>query len=263
MTDDTPLRVDTTPDPELHVDAEAGEAFKLTTYEIAPEDRHIADAILALDPLTDVPSPFKGFEGIKAPEMNLSSLPPAMRDSVEKQLTYTPPGERPEAEAKLVRAALEQHSREVRTRAGVGEGALPIHQTMAELAADHRALGRQFNAISEQLFTVARHDTRTDPETGERIPVPVYAVEGFAREKLVQEQDRINYRMKLLEGIEGQRLMEKALGESVALVKQRNAQMAEEAEVQGRAERLVRESRLDRRAAVRARMIDPSVGSRD
>ena len=262
MSDNNALRVSIEPDTSLQVSADAGEAFAVPTYDVAPEDKHIADAILALDPLTAVPSPFSGFQNVKPPEMKLSALPKEMRESVEKELAWLPLADRDEAEPRLVRAALEKNSREVRANAGVGEGALPFHQRAAELAADHRQLGRQFDSISAQLTEVSHHETRVNPATGQREPVPVLAVQGSARVGLVREMERVAYNMKLLEGIEGQRQMQKALLESVELVKQRNAQLAEEAEVQARADRLVRESRLDRRAAVRARMIDPDVASR-
>lgn len=72
--DSEPLRVDTTPDPDLKVDTDGD--FKVPTYDIAPQDRHIADAILAMDPLRDVPSPFRGFEGVRQPELTLATLPP-------------------------------------------------------------------------------------------------------------------------------------------------------------------------------------------
>lgn len=257
------LRVDTTPDTELQADADATEAFKVPSYEVAPEDKPIADAIQAMDWLTDVPSPFKGFSNIKPPEMKLSSLPPAMRASVEKQLAYTPPADRDEAERKLVRAALESHSREVRSQAGVGEGALPYHQTLAELNANYRQLGREFDNISAQLTEVSHHDTRVDPATGQRSPVPVLAVQGPARAGLVRELEQLTYRMKLLGGVEGHRLLDKALLESVELVKKRNAQASEERQTQVEAERMVREGRLKRRAEARARSIDPNVFSRD
>lgn len=255
MNDSEPLRVDTTPDPDLKVDADG--KFEVPSYVIEPEDKHIADAILAMDPIREVPSPFKGFENVKQPELTLSSLPPELRTSVEQQLAHVPIRKREGAEATLVRAALEHNSRLVRSEAGVGEGALPFHKMLAEQAANYRQLGREFNSIGEQLVEVVRYDVRFDPNTGERVPVPVYAVEGLAREKLVRQQEQLSYRMDLLEGIEGQRQRQKALKETVELVKQREAQLAEEAEVQAGAEAKVREDRLAKRIAARARMLNP------
>jgi hypothetical protein len=252
-TENEPLRVSIEPDPDLKLDADGD--FKVPTYDVAPEDKHIADAILAMDPVTQVPSPFSGFQGVKAPELTLASLPPEMRGDVERQLAHTPPSKRAETERELVRRRLGENSKEVRLRCGVGEGALPIHQVAAELEANHRFLSRDFDTISEQLAEVVRYDMRLDQTTGERVATPVYLFEGLAREKLVQEQARLNYRMSLLEGIEGQRQMQKALQETVALIKQRNAMVAEEAAVQAGAEKLVREQRLQKRIEARARSL--------
>jgi hypothetical protein len=258
MSEDNSLRLSIEPDTSLHVDADAGEAFKLPSYDIAPEDKHIASEILATDPL-NFPSPFKGFEGIKAPELKLSALPTHLRKDVEAKLANLPADKRWENEQLLVQAAFEANSREVRSRAGVGEGALPIHQQLAELTADHRALGQRGQAITDQLAEVSHHDTQVDPATGQRVPVPVLAVQGQMRVGLERELEQVAYRMKLLEGPEGKRLMDKALAESVAIVKQRTAMLRDEAEVTALAEKQVREARLAKRAKVRARMIDPDV----
>ncbi|MDP9423279.1 MAG: hypothetical protein M3Q19_10700 [Pseudomonadota bacterium] len=255
--DSEPLRVDTTPDADLKIDAD-GE-FKVPTYDIAPEDKHIADRILAMDPLRDIPSPFRGFESIKQPALTLSSLPPPMQQAVERKLAMVPASKRAESEREFVRAALEDNSRNVRLRAGVGEGALPFHKTAAELEANHRALSRQFDSISEQLAEVERYDMRVNPATGQREPVPVLAVNGSARLALVRQQEQLNYRMERLEKEEGQRQLQKALMESVELIKRREAQLAEETEVQAGAESKVREDRIAKRVAARARMINPDV----
>ena len=178
-----------------------------------------------------------------------------MREGVERQLAHTPASKRAETERTLVRAALEQNSRRVREQAGVGEGALPCHKEAAELSAQHRALSQRFNRISDELAEVACFDVKLDPKSGERVTLPVYAVENIARQKLVQEQGQLSYQMGLLEGVQGERLMKKALRESVELVKKRNEMIAEETLIQAGAEKLNREQRLQKRIEARARMI--------
>lgn len=258
MSEDNSLRVDTTPDPDLKV--ESAGPLKIPTYDIDPADQHIADQILAMDPLRDLPSPHRGLEFAKPPEMVLTALPPDMRETVEKKLAIVPASKRAESEREFVRAALEERSREVRAISGVGDGALPLHAKMSEQAIEVRHLARRFNDISAQLDEVDRVEMRPGPN-GERVPVTVFAAEGATRDRLMREQDEINRHIKSIYGFEGARQLQKALKESIELVKARNAALAEDDEVRRGAEEKVRRDRIEKRIAIRARMIDPDLTS--
>lgn len=250
-----PLRADVAGDDDLRQGGEG--RFEIPAYDIDPADRSIADAILAEDPVSAVPGPFSGLEEKLTVEPKLTSLPPALRDKVERQLAMVPPSRYTESEREFVEAALKEHSLTVRTQAGVAGTALPIHKARAEIAIQYRDLARRFDDITTKLVDVKDYKTVLD-ESGQRKPVPVYTFDGAARDALVREQEQINYHLKLLEGPEGQRRLQKALKESVEVYKARQSALADEAEVQTRAEAIVRESRIQRRAAVRAKMIDPN-----
>jgi hypothetical protein len=256
MSDDSnALRVDISGDDEIRPSEGEGR-FEVPSYDIDPSDQHIADVIMKQDPVSSVPGPFSGLEGKLTVEPKLTSLPIPLREKVERQLAMVPPSRYAESEREFVTAALKEHSLSVRTQAGVAGTALPIHKVQAELAIKYRDLARRFNDNQAKLADVRDYGTAYD-DKGQRIPVPVYTFDGTAREGILREQEDLAYHMNLLEGPEGQRLLQKALKESVEVYKARQAAAAEEAEVQSRAEAKVRESRIERRAAARARMLDP------
>lgn len=249
------LRADITGDDDLRQGGEG--RFEVPTYDIDPADQHIADAILAADPVTEVAGPFSGLEGKLNVEPKLTSLPDHLRAKVERQLAMVPASRYAESEREFVTAALKEHSLTVRTQVGVAGTALPVHKARAEVANQYRDLAKQFDHIAFKLGHVREYETVVN-EKGERQPIPVYTFEGAARDALIRQQEDLNYHMNLLAGPEGQRRIQKALKESIAVYKQRDAAQAEEAEVQSLAEKLVRESRIQRRAAMRAKTIDPN-----
>lgn len=237
------------------------------TYDIDPADQHIADSIRSMDVLSQVPGPTSAIGAVKVPEPTLSALPPAMREQVEAQLAMVPASKRAESEKELVVKALRKHSLHLRSLAGVAGTATPYHREQAVIARDIRTAEAEFDALSTQLHDIIRYDNQWDEATQSNIPVPVFAVEGDRRKAYMQQQDQILYRISLLVngdgslGIEGQRRMAKALHDSVQLQKAVAEQKADNEEVEKRAQELAREARINKRAGVRAKMLDPDFHS--
>lgn len=231
-------------------------------YTIDAADQHIADEILSLDMLTEVPGPVSVTGDVKIPEPTLSALPPAMREKIEAQMVMVPASQRHATEKELVTKALRQNASRVRSLGGVSETATPYHKEMAAVAREVRTAEAEFDKISEQLTTILRYENAWDDAKQENVPVPVYAVHGSLRTALVNRQAELNYKIKLLAnddgtlGIEGRRRVDKALAESVALRKAVEEQAADLKAIEERAQVKARESRIERQADIRAKMLD-------
>lgn len=254
----------TTDAPELAANVTStGSPSATPTYAIAPDDRHIADHVLAMHPIDDVPSPYEFPEGWKVQAPGMAALPPEMREAVSAKLAQlgpVSPEQLKAKEAEFTAEAIRSKRGELRAMIGVGQNALPYHREMAGIAREYRDLAQQFDRITEELADVARHDTQTDPATGKPVAVPVMRVQGTRRAAYLEQQDSLLRQMRLLAnddgtpGHEGAQRMKQALSESVALLKDRQQQAEEAAEAKRRAEHIVREDRINRRAESLARM---------
>ena len=242
--------------------SDVSSTFVPPTYDIDPADQHIVDEIKSLDMLTEVPGSSTVIGAIKIPEPKLSALPPAMRETIERQLAMTPASQREATERELITKALRQNASNVRALGGLSSTATPYHAEMATIAREVRTAEAEFDRISEQLTTVLRYENQWDEKKQENVPVPVYAFEGSVRTGLIQRQAELNYKIKLLAsedgnlGPEGRLRVDKAMTHSVALHKARDEQAAEMKAVDARARELAQEARIERKAKVRAKMLD-------
>jgi hypothetical protein len=242
--------------------SDVSSTFVPPTYDIDPADAHIVDEIRALDMLTEVPGASTVTGSINIPEPKLSTLPPAIRETIERQLAMVPASQREATEKELITKALRQNAANTRALGGLSSEATPYHAEMATVAREVRTAEAEFDKISDQLATVLRYDNRWDDEKQESVPVPVYAFEGSLRTALINRQAELNYRIKLLAnedgtlGIEGRRRVDRAMLESVALRKARDEQVADLKAVDARAQELAREARIERQAKIRAKMLD-------
>lgn len=254
----TNFTVDHSPDDEPGLPSAA--PFEVPDYSIAPEDQHIADEIVAMDPLRDVPGPatMKGDAKIVPDRFTLTTLPPGpLRDRVEQQLALQPPSKREEAEHELVKRALEANGLDLRGRVGVGSGATPYHKEQAQIASEIAQLDREYARLTEDMGAVREYVSRINEESGkaEAEPVPMYGAE--RQKAMLNRMLEIQHIVALKQpgGLEYERRMAKALRDSVAIRKAHAAQKAKLAKVEARATELIESEEIERLARSKARMM--------
>ena len=225
------------------------------SYAIAPEDQHIADSIVAMDPVNDVPGA-SNTTGVLRNTKGLirANLPPEARKAVDAQLAALPFDQRADREGELVAAAMRPLLIAARAMGGMGEDATPYHREMATIEQEYQRAKRRADEVVEQIGEVSHYLTSIDPVTGEAKPVPVYAAQGERQRALFNEFEALSHRMRLLTdpegkwGPEGKRRMERALWEAVEARKAVAAQRAERQEVERRAVDINRERRINAQA---------------
>lgn len=262
MTNTTPEDIE----PELTAEVTGTGRASRTSYDIAPEHQHHADAILAMDPIADVPRPYEIPEGWAANlTLRATALPPKMQREVTDQLAALgdlTPEQRSAKEAEFTAAAIRSQRQRLIVQGGVGKDATPYHREMAGIAREVQDLFGQYEHLQGELSRVIRHDTMIDPATGEPKAVPVYALSEERQRAYAGQQQDLLRRMRLLvnddgtPGIEGTRRMRQALVESVEARVELARQIAEEAEVKRLAVEINRDKRIRARAEARARHID-------
>lgn len=254
----------TTPESVLTAEVTAtGTAPRGNSYEITPELQPFADAVMAT-PLDDVPTPHSMPEGWGANlTMRSTGLPPEMRREVEEKLNALgslTPEDRAAKDVEFTAAAIRSKRMELRVLTGVGSDASPYHREQAAIAREVRDLATEFQRLQSELEEVARHETVTDPATGETKAVPVYRVAGTRAQAYARQQEDISRRMRLLVkddgslGIEGEKQLRQALHTSAVARQALHRQVTEEAEAKRRAEEINTERRINARAESLARL---------
>lgn len=257
--------IDATPsnEPQLTAEVTATGTAPRPTNLIAPEHKHHAHAILAMDPM-QVPMPYDIPEGWAANlTLRATALPPEMQRAVTAKVaalgTLTPE-QRTAKEAEFTADVIRSQRARLIVQGGVGPDATPYHREQAGIAREVSDLLRQYNVLQAELEHIVRYDTQTDPITGEPIPVPVFAVIGQRAKAYVEQQHDLARRLRLLVdedgayGIEGSKRLDQALAESVAARVELDRQLSEEAEAKRRAEAINREKRINSRAESLARL---------
>lgn len=257
----------TTPTTEtLKIDP-TGSDFTPTSYELPAEDKARGEQLLAefnSNPLA-APSPVEASESIKfrAPEnLTAAILPPEKRAEVERKLVNVSGSLRAEREDQLVREALIENSKAVRVRAGVGEGATPLQREQYALAGDIDRLAREEWDIQFKLAEVDRwvpvYDAAgkpvVDDRTGQQKVEAIEKVQGERRKALEAHAASLRYRIELLNGIEGDRRIQRALAATIEAEKANARQLAERREALQMAEDMAREERVRKNAESIARM---------
>lgn len=249
---------------------EADESLRVVVTDIrqpqAPEPDPLADPelhpyinrILHMDPVTDVRGAVEG-RGGDMPNITADALPPDLRSEVLRQLHALPPEQRKAAEADLVHAAVRSRVLQTRVMTGVHATSLPYHKEQLEIAAQVRQLDEQKAFYQEQLDRV-EYETRFDPETGKRVPVAVPVLSEARRKAYAQNiRDIEGQRNQLVRpdgtnGVEAQRRINAAVGESARILQHLDRQREERAEVKRRAEAINRERRINAQAEALASM---------
>jgi len=143
---------------------------------------------------------------------------------------------------------------EARIIAGAGEGATEVEQEALSQMKQVMDLSREFDRVNAELNEISRYDQGRDAD-GNPVAVPVLRLEGEARDRRQHRLAEIVQAIDRIEGAEGKKALEEAANREALQRKAIRAQIEDAAEVKRRAEAMVREERINARAATRARMI--------
>ena len=235
-----------------------GSDFQMKSYDIAPEDQQLADEIASFDPVYDTKGPTSFSGSVRLPEsIKATGLPPHLRDPIVAQLANVPVDRRDAEEQRLVREALYQNSLGVRIACGPGAGSNAYQRAKFNLTFEMEQAEQEVFRLGQQLAEVERWDNVTDEQTGVAKPVPVEKLRGQQRAIVEAEHQRQLRKLEALEGIEGQRRLQRALYEAVQDRKTMQAQLEDDREARALGEKLRREKRIQERAEAYAKRPDP------
>lgn len=231
-----------------------GEPTSQPSYEIADEDKHHVDAILAIDAINDVAGPHeipKGWNNLGS--LKASALPKELQRKVEAKLANFPAERRGAMEAEFTAEAIRGMRGSLRVKTGLGEGATLYHREMLDITREYHDAETQFLRLQDELAEVARYDTQFDPITGQSTPVPVMRVSENRRRGILAEMESLNSRMALLHkdgkpGVEAEKRLKQAMYDSVMQRKELARQVEERAEARRRAAEINREARINEQA---------------
>lgn len=240
--------------------------FTPRSYDVAPEDEHIASAILAESPL-DTPGSGEVIGAVKFPaHIPLSSLPPELQEKVREKTRGALPDRAEEIERRAVMEVMQRHALSARIKTGLHENANGRLKEMATIAGEYRQLGQEWDRVTKQMTEVVRYDVVRNQDGSVKLKadgtpeqVAVYAMSAAEQVAAGQRLDQINYAMNLLmsedgeHGPEGARRLQKALFEEVEKRKALAAKVAEDQEAWARAADINREARINERAKAYAK----------
>lgn len=232
----------------------AGASFEMPSYDIDPADQGIVDEILAEDPVTDAPSPvtLKGRVMLPA-KVTLAMLPAELQADVAAKLKGVHPDKFEALEQEYIAEALRANSLNVRTVMGLGDGAGLYAKEQVAIANEARQLLAEFDKNTADLAEVSHYEARANDE-GRTEPHPVLAMSAERRAATLRRQEEISYRVKLLQTVEGQRRLAKALKEDVERRKAARELVEDNAEIARRVDTEAREARIAAQVAAKVRM---------
>lgn len=240
-----------------------GSNFTIPSYDLTPEEAEAVAGIEDFDPIADIPSPVKLIGGgFKMPErLSVSMLPREAAQRVEAQLAAIPEHRRAEREQELIYDELRRAAIEVRIKGTPDATLEPYYREMLLIEREIRELDTEAHHIYQKLAEVARWEPvynpdgslAIDPSTGQQRFVAVERYRGDARSALEARLREIEHRASLLNGIEGERRLARALKETAQLRVARNEAAAERAEAEALARKIVRDERIRERAEALAK----------
>lgn len=225
------------------------------SYEIAPEDQHHVDALLAIDPINgiegahDIPQGWNALGPLK-----LTALPEPLQAEVEAKLAHVPAEQREAKEAEFTAEAIRAMRPALRLKTGLGPSASPYHREMLAIAREYTDAVEELGRLQDELTAVSHHRTEIDPVTGEAKAIPVYRVSEARRRGIADQMTALTSRMTLLHkadgepGYEAAKRLQQAMYESVQARKEVSRQVEERAEVKRRAADINREERINEQA---------------
>jgi hypothetical protein len=229
---------------------------------IPEEHQQYANEVLKMDPLRDVAGNINAGEGVRPLQLKAQSLPDDMRSEVFRQLERLPnmpKAERDKHESKLVQEAVIAKRASIRGLTGVHSNSLPFHKEQADIAMQVRELYKQRDGYQEALDKVVDVKKGQDPDTGELTAEPIYWLGSTKRAAFEDNIVDVDRKIRLLVapdgsyGLEGRKRMQEALKDSAALLHQRAAAQANEKVAQQRADEIIRDEAIERRAEALAR----------
>ena len=209
-----------------------------------------------------------GWRG-EAPALTISALPPHLAAPIQQQLAGLAPDQRAAREPAMVADAVRAAAEDSRITIGVGADATPLAKAQVNLAYRDRELERRIanwkirldeKTGYQPVIDRATGDIVRDPVTGEPKLAPIYAMSAGAREAGHAEMMELVRRLAVLRGPEGDRELDAALAETVALEKELREQVEDLNEIHRRGRELARDEVINRRAAAHARSIRSSFG---
>lgn len=213
------------------------------SYDIAPEDAHIAAEIDSLDPLS-LPS---AHEIIGTPKLTvpttLAALPPRLRDAAQEKM-----GARV-SEAEAVQAVLRENALNVRSKSGFSASADPYWQDRGLLIGEYNSLLDQFDRLAKELSDSIHFEKDENGEAKK-----VVGLSAARQKAIATRQSDLLYRASLLfdadgtPGVEGKRRLAKSMFESVEKRKAMAAQIAEQQEIDARARQIAHHEHIERKA---------------
>jgi hypothetical protein len=228
-------------------DVDGATDFTPASYEIDPEDHHLAVEIANMDPLS-LPgaNSHVGVEKLSATLPTVEGLPDAMRQAVEAELKGVPQSRRKEAEQAAVLKALQENSLAQRSKSGFAASVPDFWHEYASIARDHDDALAEFDKLALQMGEVARWEKDAN---GNPVAVPVMGQENM-RKAALRQADLLR-RADLLKtrdgnlGFEAKRRLAKAMRDSVARLKQQRAQAAIHAAAQKRADEMLHDEAVE------------------
>ncbi len=217
----------------------------LTSAEIAEASR--------IRPLEEIPSNWtvKGEPTARMFTPSIEALNPEHRKVVQDRAGAG--ADAAKVQSTLISFLQEQRG-QARILAGAGAGATEVEQEALSQLKQVNDLSREFDRITNELSDVARYDRGRDAD-GNPIAVPVLRYEGRARDNRQYRMAEIVQAIDRIQGEEGSKALEEAAKREALQRKALRGQVEDAAEIQRRAETMVREERISARATTRARML--------
>ena len=222
----------------------------LPSVEFTPEE--LAEAS-AMRPLDAVPSNWivKGDPSFTKFTPSVEGLAPADQKAVRELAGPNATGEQLQS---ALMGFLQNKRIEARIIAGAGPDATEPEREALEQLGQMRELVREHGKLQAELGEVVRYENSKDAD-GNPIAIPVYRYQGEAHARRTHRMAEIVNAITDLEGDRGKKAMEEAVRREAEKRRQLRTQVEEAAEVDRRAEAMVREERVNARAAIRANML--------
>ena len=219
------------------------------SYEIAPEDEHIAQEIRSADPVLGGPPATKVNGYLKLPEeIAVTTFAPEIRAAIRARVSAVPESQRPALERELAHAALYRGVADARILGGPGPDAGAYSRELFNIAHQEDQIMKRQQGIAAELARDKGTRREIDPATGQEVMVPHYVVTGSARVQLETQLAEFGRQLRALD-IEKHRRLKVALYEEVEQRKAMQARLGEFADAKAKAESDNRAARVEALAA--------------
>ncbi|MEP2989210.1 MAG: hypothetical protein ABJN65_01465 [Parasphingorhabdus sp.] len=217
---------------------------------IDPADMEMAQDIMNFDPVSDVAGPTSVQGNVKIPSsVGITALAPEKQAAIKAELQNVAPHLQEAKEQQLVHKALHENSFVLRVKGGGGSGADPYQAATFEVANEREEANQEALRIVARLAEVDHYKPSTDESTGESTPQAVMAVTGPRREALESELARIQHKINMLDGEEGQRRLKTGLRAAIAERKEREKEARIVKTAAALAEEMDEQERIEKQAA--------------